>query len=633
MKTTVDPNAVMGRMEWFRDLRRMFNKLGSCEYGSSKTFPDQIQKSVLIQGIKERAHKLELQEPSKHLAKSPVMVFSLKEVLSQISEIPETYLVWDKVIDALIQLSVSKKKSQNSQVQMSCELPLKTKAKKDPMLEVTSYSIEQLSTILDQTTAKSSFSNEKSSEKPEEHFNRTSITLGTLHRDQPTPANSLDLSFQCNAPQFNCFEGLLYLNIAGNNLKCIDFSIPETLVLLNASDNCISEFSLKSKCPNLEFLNLTQNQIKKFSILHVRNLKELFLGSNCISSAQNLCALLKLSTLDLTYNQIENFEDIATLSVVSRLNSVSLKGNPLCARKNYLETIKVLLAKVSQFDSSLDQARYFKLETLAFSQKPVKIPINNLPFKKTGLEETNERYMDARPATDREHNLPFSPAQDKSIPSSKDTSKTPTPVRTRPNSKPRTRPNSVSKMYQDSPFASKKSKPKSFKPLQNFGEYELSQPTCQSYENSVNTSCNTSRGYQFKTRNSGNSCFKKTKPYKKPQQASEIYQLKGHAPSPHLPPKPHPKHSLGLQQLNFENPLDFLSKAEERIRQAPMDSERPKTSVISQESINSASSLGYGNPVAAMMIGPPAVRPKRTASAKSKNLPTVKFDLRKKSVK
>lgn len=96
---------VMGRLEWFRDLKAVFSLL------QAKT-PDlvTVPRQELTKHVANT--KFDLQVAEVYYSKERSVAFSLSEVLHALSSIQETQVSWDQVIDAIFQIGVNRAKSQ-----------------------------------------------------------------------------------------------------------------------------------------------------------------------------------------------------------------------------------------------------------------------------------------------------------------------------------------------------------------------------------------------------------------------------------------------------------------------------------------------------------------------------------------
>ena len=131
-------------------------------------------------------------------------------------------------------------------------------------------------------------------------------------------------------------NNLRFLSIGGNLINNANFDFPSSLIALNLSYNIITEFQPQKPLSNLKFLNLSHNLLENLlDISGIITLNEFFISSNKLSVANFLFSIKNLCLLDISHNELENFEDLAMLSVSTRLHALSLTGNPLHLKNGY----------------------------------------------------------------------------------------------------------------------------------------------------------------------------------------------------------------------------------------------------------------------------------------------------------
>lgn len=68
---------VMGRMEWFRDLRRVFSRLTMDVSSVRNLSTDSVSLQEFLEEISSRANEFELKDPEEYNTRSNHMAFSL----------------------------------------------------------------------------------------------------------------------------------------------------------------------------------------------------------------------------------------------------------------------------------------------------------------------------------------------------------------------------------------------------------------------------------------------------------------------------------------------------------------------------------------------------------------------------
>ncbi|CAG9330483.1 unnamed protein product [Blepharisma stoltei] len=639
-----NPQGVMGRMEWFRDLRRIFNKFGIQENKNSENDIDSIQKIQLLEELNNRAHKFELQSPSDIDANNSTTYFSFEEVLNCLKSSDSKILTWDKVIDLLISLSVTlkSKKTQRKPDKSYYRNP-SIDIENPQQIEVTPYTIDELSSILDQANAppkpyhgclslKDLRTPIKSfRETPDDRINNTlsrcSSSIKLLcseieNYEKINSGNSYDLSFPGNkssiVPEAKLRKygnSLLYLSLAGNLLTHTKWEFPESLIILNLASNEIQEFSMSKSLPSLKLLNLSNNRIRTIGTLpRIKEIIELYAGYNCLTSVSTLCKLEKLKILDIQHNSISNFEDIAILSINPKLTTMNIKGNPIESRLNFQESIKITLPKVYNLNpTSIFEFSEFK----DFGYMPFiplkKPPEHSKPYRPIGPDSSiKENFSIETPR-------PLTPVKPQSVSYSLNSSKIQESFislseRTKIAAAPQ------------ASFRSTKHDEEEFETPINFSEIPFQIPTPRSEE--------------FPSRQRSQSVTKISMANSMSQMPANKYLVsQGHnteinsaqhnksdvESSYNSMPQAKTLSKLFESSRNknkedaYEEMMSFMSQAENRIKKEPEIKEN-----FIESAINAASApilkfkneygirpvkVNYGNPEAALMIGPPAIKP------------------------
>lgn len=339
---------VMSRMEWFRDLKLIYNKILNEE-----DILTSIDKSLILTEINSIVPKLDLKDPEEYYSKSKVQAFSLTEILDHINALEDQKINFDQLIDSLIYLSIEKKRKEKAVVKENFKSLVKPIQIPDPRLKDTKLdSNHPIKVFLD-------------------------------------PSADVDLSFPehkiATYPNLNNYYNLVHLSLAGNNINTTQYPFPATLKVLNLSSNRISQFKLESSLNNLLLLNLTSNQINLFSTNHIKNIKELFLANNCIDNINTFSHLNQLYLLDCSYNDIESFEDIAGLVISKHLGVLKLRGNPVSSKSNYEQAVPSLLPRIYNLDplNIIQMSNFQSLGSLPY------LPIKNV------LEDSDEKLVES----------------------------------------------------------------------------------------------------------------------------------------------------------------------------------------------------------------------------------------------
>lgn len=359
--------------------------------------------------------------------------------------------------------------------------------------------------------------------------------------------------------------------------------LPQSLILLNLSFNQITEFELSTSLPNLRFLNLSNNAIHRLAMLQrCKAVQEAYLAHNRLSVVGALCHLDRLALLDLGQNAIAAFEDVATLTVNARLIGLRLKGNPIAARSGYEGSIRALLPKVQHLDipSLRALSDFEQFGALAF----VSGTLQTAPPKQH-YESTSESSSNRCDSLKRGSVTRYAKRPSREMLSATPPHRQPQQLAFRPSHSAKSTP-----LARGTPASS-------ISDLHDF--QHMNTPETQELPR------------------------KRSEPFL-PRKRSEpaLYQISIRKEIPVIAEKPAvmkpeehtaPRHSRTNQ--SFEQALSFLTEAEKRLGEETPSLEPPSqlrsskdhsVSIITAESIQNAHDRRYGNPVAAMMIGPPA---------------------------
>ena len=554
----------MSRMEWFRDLKLIFNKLLSEE-----DILKPVEKFSLIKELNSRASKLELLSQEDYNKKSKLQAFSLSEIFAHIDSLDST-INFDQLIDSLIYLSMDKKKKEKK----PAHIPEPTEKTHKVIKSMDSEAFEHFSPIVPEPRVKTPI---LINLNPNLRQYQESFKAMQKKTHSPDPSPAFEANFPehklLKYPELGHYDNLQFLYLAGNSLSSTLFAFPQTLVALNLSCNRISELKFEQEMKNLQLVNLTNNQISRiFSVNQMKNLKELMIANNCMRSLNLLCHLPELHLVDCSHNEIESFEDLAGLVISKRLGVLKIKGNPICLKENYEKIVSGLLPRIY----NLDPVSVFELSAFKHLGNQAYVPLRQ------AQEETDSRQQSDR----------FSVKTNKS-------EKT-LPV------KPR---------YPD-PDLSPAGVPKSMKayatqsrtPIVASQTAKVSRSNSQIRieRNKVLTSTSKSSLKIEKAKSGANAESNEIERYNRSiGQRTPIWNKNAQG-GLYLESEDFEEITVKGEDFGYRD--GFMDLAERRIK-VYKEEGRPRhnISVISNESIQNVKKKSYGNPVAAMMIGPPAV--------------------------
>lgn len=333
---------VMSRMEWFRDLKLIFNKLLTEEDVLTP-----VDRNLLVKELGLKAMRLELKSPEEYFTKSKVQAFSLAEILAHIEGL-DSAVNFDQLIDSLIYLSMNKKKREKKLEELKIEEPKQEKTEKVPQgIRIVKPEKGDLKPCLKENNRVQVLVTQNPTIKVK--------SLNVIRSVSPINESCLDLNFPEQVlfryPEMNAYEKLLYLCLAGNSLADTNFPFPQTIIGINLSCNQLTSLNFVHEMRNLAVINVTNNQISRiFSVNQIKFVKEVFIGTNCMSNLNLFCHLSDLHLLDCSNNEIESFEDIAGLVISKRLNTLKLKGNPLSSKENYEKIVQSILPRIYNLD-------------------------------------------------------------------------------------------------------------------------------------------------------------------------------------------------------------------------------------------------------------------------------------------
>ena len=147
--------------------------------------------------------------------------------------------------------------------------------------------------------------------------------------------------------------------------------LPGSLISLNLSYNprcqLLSGFAVSS-LHGLRELILTNNELGGTSGLsHLTSLEILNLANNNIRQLTGLELLSQLKVLILVQNRISNVTALRCLSCNYNLESLDLRGNPVCKSNNYATVRNMIGESLSEMDGKMIKAQKFVTNKAAHS--------------------------------------------------------------------------------------------------------------------------------------------------------------------------------------------------------------------------------------------------------------------------
>ena len=298
----------MERLTWYVKLREIFDSI--CKQNIAT-------KSQILSMLTESISKLPLKNPREYELSTIAQGFSFEDIFAHIQVMPRL-IKWDELLDSLACLGIY------SRGVNTTETINLVPGKPDKVTE-----------------------NSRTKEK------------GTLKEDFP-------LIKYHTLSEITLGNNLRFLSIGGNLINNAHYDFPSSLIALNLSYNIITEFQPQKPLSNLKFLNLSHNLLENLlEISSIITLNEFFISSNKLSAANFLFSIKNLCLLDISHNEIENFEDLAMLSVSTRLHTLSLAGNPLHLKNGYKSSIAELFPRLIYMDPP-DISSHSKYQQIGF---------------------------------------------------------------------------------------------------------------------------------------------------------------------------------------------------------------------------------------------------------------------------
>ena len=147
--------------------------------------------------------------------------------------------------------------------------------------------------------------------------------------------------------------------------------LPESLISLNLSYNpaCQQMTGLAvSSLRNLRELIITNNALTStHGLSHLTALEILNLAENSIKKLSGLEMLSRLKLLVLVHNEISHVIALRCLSCNDSLESIDLRGNPVCDAPNYAMVRNMIGESLREMDGRLIKAKRFPTNKAAHS--------------------------------------------------------------------------------------------------------------------------------------------------------------------------------------------------------------------------------------------------------------------------
>ncbi|KAF0984557.1 hypothetical protein FDP41_000456 [Naegleria fowleri] len=161
-----------------------------------------------------------------------------------------------------------------------------------------------------------------------------------------------------------------------------------SVVNLDLNSIGIDKIKNLSRCLRLEYLDLSNNEIELIEGLeNLSRLKRLSLSNNKIKKLEGVANLKNLQTLILENNLIENLSDIQELQHLTNLRSINLKGNSVCEKEGFDETLKSYCKKLQFINGEHIALRF---PTLIFDEKEDSFEI---PLSKSWTVDNNQNSI------------------------------------------------------------------------------------------------------------------------------------------------------------------------------------------------------------------------------------------------
>ncbi|CAH8463500.1 unnamed protein product [Dicrocoelium dendriticum] len=147
-------------------------------------------------------------------------------------------------------------------------------------------------------------------------------------------------------------ETVTELRLDFKNILHIDNLSPlKNLVKLQLDNNTIEQISGLDSLVNLKWLDLSFNKIERIAGLdHLVNLEDLSLFCNRIEKLDNLDSLKKLQVLSVGKNKLFDEADVIYLRRFPVLQSLCIRGNPLCDSEDYQYLLTAFLPNLIYID-------------------------------------------------------------------------------------------------------------------------------------------------------------------------------------------------------------------------------------------------------------------------------------------
>lgn len=199
---------------------------------------------------------------------------------------------------------------------------------------------------------------------------------------------SLDVSLNA----LRSFQGieiatkLVSLNLSYNNIRSIpNEALAECVNLqnLDLSVNKISSLIGFPILPNLLTVTVRNNKLRDLQGLQVlRSLKKVNAAKNKITSIIHICPCLEMTELNVSNNLLDTISDVvASISPLTRLKQVTLKGNPILNSISMQEMHSALVRETSVVIMDGINIRPVKTQFNSFSHREPPSPRNDIKLE------------------------------------------------------------------------------------------------------------------------------------------------------------------------------------------------------------------------------------------------------------
>ncbi|KAA0188241.1 Dynein regulatory complex subunit 3 [Fasciolopsis buskii] len=141
-------------------------------------------------------------------------------------------------------------------------------------------------------------------------------------------------------------------------LKIDNLRAFKCLVKLQLDNNIINKIAGLEHLVHLRWLDLSFNNIERIEGLdELVNIEDLSLYNNHITRIEKMDNLMKLQVLSIGNNKVDELEDIIYLRRFPKLESICLRGNPVCEHLEYKNVLRAFLPHIVYLDYKLTKEK------------------------------------------------------------------------------------------------------------------------------------------------------------------------------------------------------------------------------------------------------------------------------------